>query len=166
MSNGEAIQQPHFFRIGGVKVYVNRDLSFIRTEFPGGAQLDATPNFTEEDIARAISLGYRGDTRLMSAEHEITHSLLAHAIGRRYSATLYHAASGSYDPGHLVRAAEEAIVLALQALANGQGVGMWTEVLRLFDVSPTAIVSQLLRIRKTLLSDHSPSSFQERPDAQ
>jgi hypothetical protein len=146
------LEQPHRFRFGGVVVHVARDLCHVRTEFPGGASLDAAPNHDEESVARAISLGYDGDTRLMSAEHEICHSILARALKHGSSPTLRYAAGGP-EPGPLVREAEESIVLAIQALANGRPPHAWSEALRLFGASPQEIVRQLLRIRRTLKND-------------
>lgn len=149
--------QAHIFRFGLVRVHIARDLSHIRTELPGGGEVNAAPNFDHESKARAVALGYDGDTRLMSAEHEICHTLLARAIGSACSPTLRRVAGGP-DVGQFARVAEESIVLALQAMANGKPPHPWSEVLRLFGVDPKGIVEQLLRIRRKLKPSQTPQA--------
>jgi hypothetical protein len=64
---------------------------FVRTLFDDGEHCDGVPTFTEEDVARAVTLGYEGTADgvwKMHQEHDLLHSVVAEAAGGTYSAAL------------------------------------------------------------------------------
>src|SRR3954470_16443524 len=54
---------------------------WVRTTLPDGVQILAMPQTSEEDVARARSLGYADDVWAMTRDHDRFHALLAHAFG-------------------------------------------------------------------------------------
>lgn len=86
---------------------------FLRTVFPDGTMVPATPNYDPASIAHAYALGYAGDSWAMSREHEALHTWMAVQAGQAYSVTLWHVAHGTRPPIG-VAPAEEALVLHFQ----------------------------------------------------
>jgi hypothetical protein len=104
------------------------------TRFPGLAPVDALPEDTGEYRARAVSLGYGGDTARMSREHELGHALLAHLLGLPCSPTMRGIALRETGVGPFWPAwrDEEACVLALQRYARSAGVDLVARAVALF----------------------------------
>jgi hypothetical protein len=85
---------------------------WVRTTLPDGTAVHATPGTTEEDIARARSLGYGGDCWLMTRDHDRFHAMLAYALDLPESPALRATARG--DKPALLTDLEEAAVLGIQ----------------------------------------------------
>src|SRR5687767_2982374 len=83
-----------------------------RTVFLNGAELKAAPQDDPAYLARAVDLGYGGDTLAMCQDHELLHSLAAELLHGRPSATLWRVAHG--DRSRRGLGAEEDMVLRLQ----------------------------------------------------
>lgn len=100
------------FRLGDlVLCHVTADT--FETRFPSGAVCAARFDDTPEARATADALGYGDDVWQLHADHDLLHSLLAHAQGQPYSPTLAHVAGVCVTPD-AVRAAEEGLVTAFQ----------------------------------------------------
>jgi hypothetical protein len=135
----------HVLRIGNNKVTIEEDLSLIVTKFPevaylryGVRFLEARPNFDSESVARAKALGYP-DTKTMSVEHEICHTVVAVYSHGQYSRTLVNAALPKNAPEAIptyAREAEESLVLAIQAYTNLGRLDPWLGVLHLIPRHP------------------------------
>lgn len=88
--------------------------NYCETIFDDGFKVRALAGETEEDVARAKSLGYES-TIEMCREHEFLHTFLAEKLNWEYSPTLYAVAhNASQFDDHK----EEAFVLAFQAFMN------------------------------------------------
>lgn len=85
---------------------------YVHTTLPDGATVHAVPGQTKEDVARAHSLGYGGDTWLMTRDHDRFHAMLAYALGLQESPALRRTAEGGKST--LVTDLEEAAVLGIQ----------------------------------------------------
>lgn len=85
---------------------------WVRTTLPDGSELHAVPGETEEDVARAHSLGYGGDVWLMTRDHDRFHAMLAYALGLPESPALRNTAQGGGSM--LLTDLEECAVLAIQ----------------------------------------------------
>lgn len=100
-------------------VFIDPETGYERT-------VNAAPNYSEEDVARARSLGYDGTNeeavKLMSSDHEKIHSWLAYCEGAPYSFTLHAAAHGVKLPLGWVKREENA-VFCIQALMNATRKG-------------------------------------------
>jgi hypothetical protein len=111
---------PRAVRLGGNVVSWADDCSSVRTVFPDGGTLDATPNQDPESLRHARELGYGTDTGRMSRDHELAHTFLAVALGLDRSPTLWTTAHpgrpGGAGPEQ--RAWEEALVFDFQRLLN------------------------------------------------
>lgn len=105
----------------GSSVLELHDSGLTVTRLAGGAEIPAWPQDDAAYRARALELGYGDETGLMSREHEVAHTLLAHLLGLPESPTLRGVADGSFWPHWR---AEEAAVLALQAYARAAGVSL------------------------------------------
>lgn len=88
---------------------------FVRTRLPDGTVIHAVPGDTAEDVARAHSLGYAGDTWAMTRDHDRLHALLCHALGLEESPALR--ATARREESELA-GAEECAVLAIQRFVN------------------------------------------------
>ncbi len=108
-------------RLRSCRFEVDDEQLRARTVFDDGSQLVAAPVMTDENIARARALGYRGSSEeavwAMTRHHDLVHTLLAEAEGFAFSLTL-HAVANGYElpPGMAQR--EERIVFLIQRLLN------------------------------------------------
>jgi hypothetical protein len=111
-------------RLRYVTIDIWDDAQTLRTTFADGLVLPAAANDDAASVHRAMLLGYRGPdaTWQMSRDHEIIHSLLAEALGYKWSPTLHCAAvrwaGGERETTHDETQREETVVLALQETAN------------------------------------------------
>lgn len=96
-------------------VFIDYDRQGIVTALPDGTEVVATPNYTPEDIARAHSLGYRGDVAKMTMDHDPLHTKVAEMLGFKESYSLRAAATGEDSE---IAGLEEEVVLAAQRLLN------------------------------------------------
>lgn len=101
------------FRYGRTTVEVFD--GWVRTTLPDGTAVHAVPGDTEEDRARAVSLGYGGDVWLMTRDHDRFHSLLAYMLGLAESPAMRQTAAKQVSE---LAAAEEEAVLAVQRFVN------------------------------------------------
>lgn len=110
-------------RIGDNFIRCWPEQQHICTVLPDGSEVPASPNHTEEDVARASELGY-ASTWEMSRDHEAMHTYLAHRLGLPYSPTLWwvaHQATVPMTPAMQERfAAEEAMVMEFQRVLTGR----------------------------------------------
>lgn len=106
---------PHTVTFGLATIYIDPVECYVRTTFVDGAYCEARPNDSEEDRARAASLGY-GSVEEMTIAHDLTHSFYAWKCGVLYSPTLWNVAHGITDDELAGR--EEAAILALQRFFN------------------------------------------------
>lgn len=71
---------------------------WVASDFPDGTTCVGRFGYTEEDVARARSLGYGGGPieacARMHTEHDLTHHLVAQALGWPHSMVLHMAAHG------------------------------------------------------------------------
>lgn len=112
-------------------VEINEDERYVRTTFDDGLEVVARPVVDDENVARAQSLGYiqvepttvAVELALwqMCRDHDILHTLLAEAEGRRWSLSLRYAASGARPSSSMVWTEmdrEERAVLLVQRILN------------------------------------------------
>lgn len=99
-------------RIGNCIVEVGGN--FVATDFADGKQLVATVNYTEEDKARAKALGY-DSVEEMTLEHDLTHNIVANALGFSESPTLRGVVEGQSS---VLADLEERIVMLVQRVSN------------------------------------------------
>lgn len=107
------------------EVRVWDDLRALQTHFPDGSYVPAAPKHDDEQAALARAHGYGADVWALVRDHEVCHTLVGEALGHPHSPTLWYVAHpGSPEPDW---AAEEALVLALQAALNGAepDVALW-----------------------------------------
>lgn len=100
---------------------IYEDGQAVVTTFDDGAEVVAGPSSDEENVARAVSLGYGDDLWRMTKEHEIIHRLLAEAEGRDQSIALWYAAHPDYemdDCDRFLAHREECVVMLIQRLLN------------------------------------------------
>lgn len=101
---------------------VERESASVRTTFHDGISLHAVPMTGEADVRRARALGYCGtDDEVLAAmtrDHDVLHTLLAVARGKRWSEALRDAAVGVDTPDCVEAMDEERIVLLIQRLLN------------------------------------------------
>lgn len=103
------------FLIGENKIEIWEAQRTIRTTFPDGRCLVAAPQDTEEYRRTMKELGYE-DAWEMCKAHEILHTALAVAEGKKYSRCLWRAAR-NWEPD-LMDYEEEARVMRLQKINN------------------------------------------------
>lgn len=110
----------HQYQIGDNAVYVDNQQRVLRTYFPDGTYLDASPNYDKNSFDRAVAIGYDGDTWWMSREHELVHTFLAVKAGLPYSPTLWTVANKGKpgDAPNDYREAEEGVVMEFQRYMN------------------------------------------------
>lgn len=108
---------------GTVDIYEESVATFVYDEEGGGRILVvyAKPNYSDEDRARCVALGYGEDMMAMTIDHEIGHLLLAHITGQRTSPVMLAVAAGHPLPPEKAEP-EEAAVLALQRYATSLDV--------------------------------------------
>lgn len=107
---------------------INEDERWCRVTFGDGTEIVSTPNYNDESVARAESLGYTLTTPIgsdfsmtivweMTKDHDLLHMHLAQCDGLEHSPTLYGVATG--NPVSLEEAlAEERRVFAATRLMN------------------------------------------------
>ena len=98
---------------GATKVYVFD--GWVETVLPDGKVVSAVSHTGPEDVARAHSLGYKGNLWAMTRDHDRLHAALAHMLGLPESPVLR--ASGTGATSELL-GAEECAVLAIQRFWN------------------------------------------------
>jgi hypothetical protein len=81
--------EPQTYIVGECSIEVYPTTRYLRTIFPNGLVCHAAANDDAENIRKAWTLGYAGDTYRMSLEHELLHSILAEMRGEAYSSVLY-----------------------------------------------------------------------------
>lgn len=108
--------KPRTLIFGAALVTIDREECCVQTLFQDGSLVLARPNFTDEDRARARSLGYPGVYE-MTLEHDVLHSFLAQRRGLDASPVLWAVAHGEELPGE-VAGREEALVLAFARYMN------------------------------------------------
>lgn len=114
-------------RLGGAEIELHDD-GLTVTRYSARAVVEAAAQDSDEYRRRAQELGYGTDTARMSRDHEISHSLLAHWLGRPASPTLIEIAHGrKWKHWRL----EEAAVLALQAYAIAARVDLTALAIRI-----------------------------------
>lgn len=106
-------------RLAGAEIEIHND-GLTVTRYPQG-EVQALPQDNDTYRARAEALGYGADTAAMSREHEVTHHLIAAALGLPHSPTLMGVATGRFWPHWQ---AEEAAVLGWQRFARLAGVDL------------------------------------------
>lgn len=92
---------------------------YLETVFQDGAKCPAQFSFTLDDVAKAEQLGYPSThqgVRTMHLEHELSHTVLAEALGEPYCPVLRSVAVKGPCEGAWER---EALVLAFQKSLNG-----------------------------------------------
>lgn len=96
-------------------------MQYVETLLPCGCTLVAEVTDTEEDRARAESLGYP-EPMYMHVEHDPIHLLLSLALGLKTSPALHYAqhggVPGAETPQSELRQVEEEMVLAAQRFLN------------------------------------------------
>jgi hypothetical protein len=100
---------------GACQVDVREAQAMVFVTLPDGARITAAPNHDPESIARAHELGYGGDVRAMTLDHDPLHVIVCHALGLPESPALRDAVNGVTTELGL---AEEGVVLALQRFVN------------------------------------------------
>ncbi len=90
--------------------------AWVVTTYPDGTTVEAHPQHSSEDVARALALGYANVGELTLA-HDPTHEHLARCLGLPHSPTLWAVAHGTEVDPDLAQA-EEAAVLAVQRFAQ------------------------------------------------
>lgn len=89
---------PTRYKIGACTVEQTAD--GVITTFPTGKQTVAatTDDDYDQQFSIACGLGYEGDVERMNREHDLLHTLIAEAMGKPYSPTLYALAHGQPSP--------------------------------------------------------------------
>jgi hypothetical protein len=91
------------------------------TRFSDGQEVHALHGEQPGQADLAVRLGYRA-AAAMNREHDLGHSILAHALRLPHSPTLHDVAHGR--PATDLHAIEEEAVLALQRFARAAGVDL------------------------------------------
>ncbi len=104
-------------RIGCTSIEIGHD--YVTSTLMDGKVVEAMPHDTAEYAATAARVGYGGDLAAMNRDHELTHHLLADALGLVESPVMRAVAFGTWqhDPCGLLQLEEEA-VLAVQRYAR------------------------------------------------
>lgn len=113
---------PRTIQLGQTTVYIDPAQPYVRTTFSDGTYVEARPNHTPEDLARAESLGYDGVDR-MTLDHDAVHCFLADRAGLPVSPVLWAVAHES----HIDQAdvdAEEGEALLFQRWINDPGTAV------------------------------------------
>ncbi|WP_187260777.1 hypothetical protein [Pontibacter beigongshangensis] len=105
------MKEPIKLQLGPVLVEIWHTTRHVRSTFPDGQMLGASPEDTDEYRYKAKELGY-SDTWEMRMHHELLHHLYMQELGFEYSKSLY-AASKDMEL-HLDHYNEEAEVLMVQ----------------------------------------------------
>lgn len=90
--------------------------AWVVTKYPDGTEVHAHPNHTDEDLARAESLGFE-NTEVMTLVHDHVHTAISVAVGLTRSPTLWGIAHDVPAATELADA-EEALVLAFHRYVN------------------------------------------------
>ena len=106
--------------LAGAQVRLHED-GVTTTVYPDGGCVPACAEDNDAYRQTALEHGYGADTALLSREHELGHSLLAHWLGLQYSPTLRAVADGRAGEGDW---REEAAVLAIQRFARARGIDL------------------------------------------
>lgn len=101
-----------------------------QTMLHDGSTVDAEPHDTDEYREKATALGYGRDTGRMCVEHELTHSLLCHAIGLSESPVMRAVAIDG--PDSVLLGYEEDAVLAVQKFVATAGIDLVSVLARRF----------------------------------
>ena len=90
-----------------------------------GKQVDAVPHDTEEYRATAEASGYGSDLAGMNRDHELSHHILADALGMAESPVMRAVADDTWrdDPKGLLHLEEQA-AMSLQKLARAYGIDL------------------------------------------
>lgn len=97
-------------------VLIDEEGHYVETRFEDGSRVGSTPNRDAHSLRVAADLGYGDDTWLMSRDHELAHTWLAHLDGRPWSPTMWRLAhpSGEDLPNDDEVAYEEERILEFQ----------------------------------------------------
>jgi hypothetical protein len=106
-------------QLGAVAVEIHD--GWTVTRFSDGQEVHALHREQPGQADLAARLGY-GTAAAMNREHDLAHSILAHALGLPHSHTLHDVAHGR--PASDLHAIEEEAVLALQRFARAAGVDL------------------------------------------
>lgn len=117
-------------------VTIDPALKTVWTQYDDGLSVAATPNYDDESIERARTLGYENKARsnlgpdydedalnaemvwLMTQDHDVLHTAVAEAAGNRYSAALRPVAEGVPAPDPVAADQEERVVFLVQRALN------------------------------------------------
>lgn len=110
-------------RIGTVTVEI--DKAHVVSTLADGARVEAEPHDTAEYAATAEATGYGKDVAGLNRDHELTHHVLANALGLAESPVMRAVANGTWqdDPHGLLKLEEDA-AMAVQRLARAWGVDL------------------------------------------
>lgn len=107
------------YEFGYTYVEIDEHNHRVTTTFDDGKTVDAIPQYEDEHLVRAHSLGYHGSNPVweMTKDHDLFHTIVAEAQGLKYSAALRPVATG--EPAEKEAAhREECLVLLLQRFSN------------------------------------------------
>lgn len=104
----------------GNTVFIIGD-GWSKTVFADGQEVEAVAHDTNSYRETALHLGYGNDVARMSADHELVHSWLCHALGMQYSPALRSVVGDAADYRHGL---EEDAVLAVQRFAIAYGISL------------------------------------------
>ena len=109
------------------QVIVDEDARYVESRMEDGAKVGATANTDEWSLATAAELGYGEDTWLMSRDHELSHTWLAHLAGLPWSPTMWRLAhpDSSDVADDVAVAEEEARVLEFQRTLDKASSRPW-----------------------------------------
>ncbi len=98
------------------RVIVDEGARYVESLLEDGTKVGATPNRDDESLRLCAELGYGDDTWVMSRDHELSHTWLAHLEDRPWSPTMWRLAhpDSSEVASDVEVAAEEARVLRFQ----------------------------------------------------
>lgn len=99
-------------------LFVDHADTYMETVFPTGHKAMARPQCRPEDIERAYSLGYDGDTWLMTLAHEPLHSFVGELFGMGHSVILWNVAYGDHAKWPEWGREEEGYTTSLQRFIN------------------------------------------------
>jgi hypothetical protein len=110
-------------------VIIDEAARYIETRFRDGAKVGSTPNRDEHSLRLAEDLGYGNDTWMMSKDHEMAHTWLAHLAGLPWSETFWRVAHPDAEgsAGDEQVAEEEALVLEFQRRLDKRAARPWDE---------------------------------------
>ena len=111
----------------GCRVFVDEEARYVEIRMDDGTKVGATPNRDATSLRIAHELGYGDDTWVMSRDHELSHTWLAHLEGRPFSPTMWRLAhpESSDVIGDVEVAEEEARVLEFQRILDKTGPRPW-----------------------------------------